>query len=126
MEKPVQKAPSETKPARAPTKAQRDNYKIYNAVEKTAFANFFVKPQAKKKPGRPPKNRGVGRPPKRREPTPEEQAQGAAAAAAAATAEAAATEALGRQVAQTVAPAPQRRANRATPERAALLCRAKA
>jgi hypothetical protein len=76
MDKPVQKAPSEPKPAGAPTKAQRDNNKIYNAMEKTAFANFFVKPQAKKKPGRPPKKRGVGRPPKRREPTPEEEAEG--------------------------------------------------
>jgi hypothetical protein len=55
MDKPVQKAPSEPKPAGAPTKAQRDNNKIYIAKEKTAFANFFVKPQAKEKPGRPPK-----------------------------------------------------------------------
>ena len=39
----MQKAPSETRPAEAPTKAQRDNNKIYNAVEKTAFAAVLAK-----------------------------------------------------------------------------------
>ena len=49
----MQQPAAAPRPPGAPPKAKRDNNKTYNNEEKNAFASFFKKPQAKKKPGRP-------------------------------------------------------------------------